>query len=124
MKISETGEITIGLWVGETLTPNKNNSDEKSAVKRKENITDDGNPFQLLVCPWCKTDLENPSGKIDSDGNSTPTFDGYQIVGRGKQSEVVFSCPESRCSFHNRPLPVNVVDEQLIPSSNRPNWNS
>lgn len=112
-RFGQSGEITIGLWVGETLTPNRNNSDDKSAVKRKQNIRNDGNPFQLLVCPWCKTDLENPSGKTDGDGNATPTFDGYQIVGRGKNSEVVFMCPESRCSFHNRSLPVYVVDEQL-----------
>lgn len=112
-RFGQTGEITIGLWVGETLTPNKNRDGDKSAVKRKENIIDDGNPFQLLVCPWCKTDLENPSGRTDSDGNAAPTFDGYQIVGVGRTSEVVFKCPERRCSFHSRQLPVYVVDEQL-----------
>ena len=56
-KFSQTGEITIGLWVGKHL-PNKNNSGEKSAVKRQGNMKADGNPFQLLVCPWCKTDLK------------------------------------------------------------------
>lgn len=109
---SQTSPITIGLWVGQTLTPNKNNSGDKSAVHRRQNILD-GNPFQLLVCPWCKTDLENPSGKTDTHGNAAPTFDGYQIVGVRRSAEVVFMCPERRCSFHERQLPVYVVDEQL-----------
>ena len=109
---SHTSPITIGLWVGQTLTPNKNNTGDKSAVHRRRNIQD-GNPFQLLVCSWCKTDLENPSGKTDTHGNAAPTFDGYQIVGVGRSAEVVFKCPEGRCSFHERPLPVYVVDEQL-----------
>ena len=112
-KFSQSSAISIGLWVGETLTPNKNNVDDKSAVKRRKQITDDGNPFQLLVCPWCKTDLENPFGNKDEFGNEKPTYDGYQIVGKGRASEVVFKCPEDKCSFGHKELPVYVVDDQL-----------
>lgn len=96
--------ITIGLWVGMSLTPN----DETEALRRLSDLQgrkeDARNPFQLLSCPWCGTELDNP------------TRLGY-AERRGRQ---VFLCPtkvngEERCPFGSlmNPLPVCVVDESI-----------
>ena len=97
--------ITIGLWVGLTLTPNFN-SKAIEAVKtlQKGKSKDLNNPFQVLCCPWCKTDFENPLLE------ENPTFDGYQIK---KKKYVSFECNEQNCHFSGGELPLYVVDEQI-----------
>lgn len=94
-------EISIGLWVGDSLTPNKRNSAkalirELKARKRVEN------KFQLLKCPWCGTSL---------DGAETGHL-GYVKIG----NTVNFCCPEKRCDFskiQKKRLPVVVIDEDI-----------
>ena len=49
-------EISIGLWVGGKLTPNR--IEEASSVIKKQKQgdfagTDIANPCQIKVCPWC-----------------------------------------------------------------------
>ena len=95
--------ISIGLWVGRSLTPN----DERSASRAVDGLLKPGegrNPFQLLSCPWCGTAL-NDKRKL-----------GYVIYRRQQR----FVCPnsggtESACSFSSEmnPLPVCVVDESI-----------
>jgi hypothetical protein len=94
--------ITIGLWVGQSLTPN----DEKDALAKlaalARNKEGAKNPFQLLSCPWCGTELSNREHL------------GYREY-RGRQ---VFVCPAPECDFSRlgRQLPVCVVDETLYAS--------
>lgn len=95
--------ITIGMWVGRSLTPN----DEKAAARAIQNLLKKGeakNPFQLLSCPWCGTSL-NDRKKL-----------GY-VRYRQRQR---FVCPNSSssgsaCPFSSEttPLPVCVVDESI-----------
>ena len=102
-------EITIGLWVGQSLTPNKNNravSILKDLRKEKDGVK---NPFQMFNCPWCKNDLEFASS-IDKAVNKK-TFHGYEISGAGKNQIVNFVCHDKDCCFDV--LPIMVVDEQL-----------
>ena len=98
------GSVSIGLWVGMSLTPNV----EKEAVRSVNQLERKGseakNPFQLLSCPWCGTDLSDKK-KL-----------GYLVLG-GKHR---FVCPnsgppESSCPFSSplNPLPVCVVDESI-----------
>lgn len=96
-------DVTIGLWVGQSLTPNVNSD----AVAKRKNIKPGSNPFQILSCPWCKTSLENPLNL------QSPTYDGYKIVGLKSDAQVVFRCPERKCNFSNKDLPIKVVDDQL-----------
>ena len=91
------------MWVGQSLTPNVNSD----AVSKRRNIKPGSNPFQILSCPWCKTSLENP---LNSE---SPTYDGYKIVGLRSDAQVVFRCPERKCNFSNKDLPIKVVDDQL-----------
>jgi len=93
--------ITIGLWVGESLTPIW----RQDAVKALNDLANKSkqaeNPFQLLKCPWCGTELDNRTNL------------GYRA--HGKPKSVIFVCPDSRCRFSKREerLPVLVVDEDI-----------
>ena len=93
--------ISIGLWVGESLTPTRRADAVKAAndLVNKQGHAD--NPFQLLKCPWCGTELNNRKSL------------GY--VPHGSPKSVAFVCPDRRCPFSTRDtrLPVLVVDEDI-----------
>lgn len=96
-----TEPISIGLWVGQSLTPIWREDGVKAAngLARRDRETE--NPFQLLKCPWCGTELDNP--------------DHLGYVPHGKPKTIIFVCPEMRCPFstRNNRLPVLVVDEDV-----------
>lgn len=95
--------ISIGLWVGESLTP----THREQALKALNDLAKESdhaeNPFQLLKCPWCGTAFDE--SKL-----------GY--VADGKPKTVVYICPELRCPFSKRPqkLPVLVIDDDIYDS--------
>jgi hypothetical protein len=98
--------ITIGLWVGDNLTPNK----RADAIKhfnqlQKKEKTEDENPFIVLKCPWCGAQM----GPVKV-GKST------QIKGYRRMSDtVVFQCSDSECDF-SKPeftLPLMVIDDDI-----------
>jgi hypothetical protein len=97
-------EISIGLWVGESLSPNWRADAKRALVKLKERDRYATNPFQVLQCPWCAVELDNPD-KL-----------GY-ISQRAKDSTdrtVRFRCPDSDCAFGTEVgMPVLVVDEEI-----------
>ena len=88
-QFSNSQELSIGLWVGQSLTPNTN----KDAVSKKRNLKPGNNPFQILSCPWCKLSLENPLNQ------NAPTYDGYKVKGVRENQEVVLQCPDQSCHF-------------------------
>lgn len=96
--------ITIGLWVGMGLTPNRRDD----ALKRLNQLRGPDparNPFQLLHCPWCHTSL---------DRQHKLGYDNEPFVSGGADS-VVFRCPNEGCRWHdpaNR-LPVVVIDDDI-----------
>ena len=97
-------EISIGLWVGQSLSPNKR-SDALHALTKLQQNTKAANPFQVLECPWCRMEL-----------NQERHF-GYLNEGLepGEPRTVVFRCPDERCRFGHKEqrLPVYVIDEDL-----------
>lgn len=107
-------EISIGLWVGGTPTPNNNigakkifklltktpeSSQELEMAKKKYN------KFQVLKCPWCgtKLEMEYVDGKLK--GNWGYDYDKKKII----------FCPDSRCDFDKK-LPIQIVDEEIYKS--------
>lgn len=92
--------ISIGLWVGESSTPNTFN---KAADKLDEIKSSDKplSPFQVDRCPWCGTEIvPKKKSRDESYGiNATP---------------IAFSlyCPSKSCPFHEK-LPIGVIDDQL-----------
>ncbi len=95
-----TEPITLGLWVGVSLTPNNEDEALRKLARLAKKKGEAENPFQLLSCSWCGTELDNGEGL------------GY-IDGGGKQ---LFVCPNRDvCPFSKQssPLPVCVVDETI-----------
>jgi superfamily II DNA/RNA helicase len=107
--------ITIGLWIGGSHIPNKNEGlggakehlDRLLAVKdhfyvRSEK--DRHNKFQVLKCPWCGTKLV----KDDKDKRLVGSW-GYKMRdGR----HFYMSCTHEDCDFTAR-LPIQIIDEEL-----------
>lgn len=98
--------ITIGLWAGDNLTPNKRADAIKSfnQLQTKEK-SEEENPFIVLKCPWCGAQM----GPVKI-GKST------QIKGyRRLSGTVVFQCSDPDCDF-SKPgftLPLMVIDEDI-----------
>jgi superfamily II DNA or RNA helicase len=94
--------ISIGLWVGNQLTPGKI-SDAKEIVdeierecRKKNGKPETKNIFQISSCPWCGT-------KLVSEGD-------YGFEANNKDFKI--KCLNQRCTFHSQ-IPVQVVDEML-----------
>ncbi|WP_018885348.1 helicase-related protein [Paenibacillus massiliensis] len=106
-------KITIGLWIGGTHTPNKNEDakkclDEllKANNRNLREVKDKHNKFQLLKCPWCGTKLIKD---YDSTGKNLIGSWGYLM--KDKKRFLMF-CPQEECEFESS-LPIQVVDEEL-----------
>lgn len=88
--------ISIGMWVGQSATPNKLSVAEESLVElRKEKELQEKNPVQLHACPWCGTRLDAYQYEVDEDA---------------KRMRV--RCPDSWCDFRDG-LPVHLIDEAV-----------
>ncbi|HEX7278336.1 MAG TPA: DISARM system helicase DrmA [Solirubrobacterales bacterium] len=93
--------FTIGLWVGQSATPN-NYEEAKKALRnlRKERRVFSGSPYQVLYCPWCGHDIAPADYYCDDVLERTLVI-----------------CPNPGCDF-SRPscslgLPVLLVDEEI-----------
>ncbi|MYS34586.1 helicase-like protein [Streptomyces sp. KhCrAH-43] len=88
--------ISIGMWVGQSATPNRLSDAEKSLVElRKEKDLQERNPVQLHACPWCGTRL-----------------DAYQYEVDEEAGRMHVRCPDEWCDFRDG-LPVHLVDEAV-----------
>ena len=94
--------ISIGLWVGNSVTPGSH----KEAVSALNTLHKNGrpNPFIVLTCPWCGAEM----GPVEY-GHS------YQAKGyRHQGQQVVFRCEDNDCDFRDsRGLPLLVVDDAI-----------
>ncbi|MFF7216664.1 helicase-related protein [Streptomyces sp. NPDC008238] len=95
------GPITIGLWVGETTTPN-NFQAAKDVFDQQREATHPEDVFILDRCPWCGT-------RILPATRSTVRSD-YGV--RADTGAFAFHCTRDACAFHDV-LPVAVVDQHL-----------
>jgi len=99
------GQISIGMWVGEGLTPN-HRADAVQALNKLTRGESRENPFIILRCPWCSAQM----GPIEI-GNRR------RVVGYEKQrnpTTVVFTCPDHVCPFSKSgSLPLYVIDEDV-----------
>jgi hypothetical protein len=94
--------FSIGLWVGNEVTPATRTEARKACERlRKAARPEEANAFQVESCPWCGTSLVPPK-LADRDRY------GFVILGK----DVLIRCPDSACPFHDE-LPVVVVDEVL-----------
>ncbi|CAM3276197.1 helicase-related protein [Asticcacaulis taihuensis] len=96
-------EISIGLWVGQGLSPNKR-TDATAALTRLQNDRHAQNPFQVLQCPWCGVDFRSkPSG-----------YQSFRSLNSNERT-VRFICPDDACAFGKESggLPILVIDDDL-----------
>ncbi len=98
-------EISIGLWVGEGLTPNK----RVGAVGSFNELlkgTSNENPFIVLKCPWCGTKM----GPVKVSGSTR--VKGY--FHSKTPSSILFKCDNNDCDFSDdHGLPLKVIDEDI-----------
>jgi hypothetical protein len=95
--------ISIGLWVGNQLTPGMISEAKKIVDEieieccRLNGKPEIKNTFQISSCPWCGT-------KLISEGDY-----GFDVEKRNFK----IKCLNKKCTYHNQ-IPVQVVDEMLF----------
>ena len=95
--------ISIGLWVGNSVTPG---SQQEAKIKLQNLLRDrqSENPFLLLKCPWCGAEM----GPVKADRRTVTK--GY----RQESGKVSFCCEDEDCEFsHGEGLPLHVIDEAI-----------
>ncbi len=94
-------KINIGLWIGQSSTPN-NISDAKKATEQITKTGIGANKFQIDTCPWCNEKLIKENGKTH-----THAFE-------SRRKDLKIKCLNNACCFSKgNGLPVQVVDEVL-----------
>ncbi|OEJ26715.1 DNA helicase [Streptomyces agglomeratus] len=91
-----TEPISIGMWVGQSATPNTLAVAKESLTElRKEKSLQEKNPVQLHACPWCGTNLDAHQYEVDEEAR-----------------RMHVRCPDVSCDFHDG-LPVHLIDESV-----------
>ncbi|MFD7874524.1 helicase-related protein [Streptomyces sp. NPDC059766] len=91
-------EISIGMWVGRSATPNTLAMAERKLVDLRGNEhlqLQTENPVQLRNCPWCGESLRARDYAVDE-----------------ARVRMTIECPSGSCDFH-RGLPVHLIDEAV-----------
>lgn len=100
----KTKPYSIGLWIGQSSTPNKLEGEEYSAAIQVQQLVDAKdketarklNRFPINDCPWCGKSLID-TGKA-----------GFMILGKTFKVK----CISSECEF-NEGLPLDFIDESI-----------
>lgn len=95
--------FTIGLWVGNDVTPSSS-ARAKAALGRllKARRPEEANEFQIQSCPWCKAPL------VPRTLSTDPRRYGFVRLG----NQVVVRCTDQTCEFSDE-LPLLVVDDDI-----------
>jgi hypothetical protein len=95
--------FSIGLWVGNEVTPATLGEAQKALDRlRKAARPEEANGFQVESCPWCMASLV-PKKRTDDHGQY-----GFRFVG----NDLVIHCTNQGCEFSGE-LPLTVVDSVL-----------
>ncbi len=101
--------FTLGLWVGNRVTPGTTEKahDAIQALRNRDrNLAGIASPAQLTSCPWCGSEI-NPGRDIEVD-----KIIGRTIIHCGDLIHCDFSRAKSSGQAHPG-LPVKVVDEEI-----------
>lgn len=102
--------FTLGLWVGNKVTPGTTEASHQAieAIRDKDrNRAGIASPAQLTSCPWCGTEiLPGRDIEVDKTAGRTAIYCG------DKFSQCEFSKAKSSGNAHPG-LPVTVVDEEI-----------
>ncbi|MFF3425389.1 helicase-related protein [Streptomyces sp. NPDC002602] len=102
-RVKGMARFSIGLWVGNEVTP-ATRDEARRALERlhKASRPKEANEFQVESCPWCGAALL-PEAKAHDRARY-----GFRLVGQ----DVLIHCTGGDCRFRDE-LPVGVVDEVL-----------
>jgi hypothetical protein len=103
------GEISIGIWLGASTTPNTRA--DALAVFRSLTRGDGArqNQFVLDRCPWCGAEM----GPVNLAGRGRGRRGVPRVIGYAQRGNtVVYTCPDRRCDFREL-LPLYVIDEDI-----------
>lgn len=93
-------EISIGLWVGGKLTPNRLDDAQKELNRIKKGLPPaEANPCQIPVCPWC--------------GTETSKTDNYRIDIDQKRMIVTCLNPDCDVQHFQNGMPLHIIDEAI-----------
>ena len=93
-ELADSTPISLGLWVGNSATPNKVSDARKILNDMASGVEPEGStPVQLLRCPWCGSELSHKN----------------YLVANG---ELTIMCSSSFCEFADG-LPLFVTDEDV-----------
>lgn len=102
--------FTLGLWVGNRLTPGTTEASHQAilAIRNKDrNTAGIASPAQLTSCPWCGSEIYGGRDiEVDRDAGRTLIY----------CSDVLGSCEFSKTKSSKKAhpgLPVKVVDEEI-----------
>lgn len=105
---------SIGLWVGQDTSPNKQ-KDAINAYNKLASGKEKANPFILLKCPWCGAEMG-----LTESGRGTSTVKGYYTRRKRSRSrgakEFYYACSNPCCHFseeRGQSLPVYSIDEDI-----------
>jgi hypothetical protein len=88
--------FSLGLWVGQGAAPNTLKDAQKALRRlRRGEPTEEGNPVQLIRCPWCGRSLSADDYEIDR-----------------AMTRMTVHCANTSCAFSSG-LPVHLVDEDV-----------
>lgn len=113
-------EFSLGLWIGGSSTPIKI-VEARSVLKRYANeTTDNGNPFVLTECPWCRSGIGKYrgsfSGTLRRDEKEQLERQRVQGIANTPEGPRMF-CTDSSCEYGSRSqdrwLPIEVIDERI-----------
>lgn len=102
-------EISIGIWLGGSTTPNTRA--EALAVLRSLTRGDGAkeNQFVLDRCPWCGAQM----GPVNLIGRGRGRRGLPKVIGYTQRGNTVaYACPDRRCEFRQS-LPLYVIDEDI-----------
>lgn len=106
-------EISIGMWIGKSSTPNDFKElktgkyltffDALCGNKKegREASIPSHNPFPVSNCPWCGCNLAGKKGDIIEYGY------------KRRDPNLNLECINEKCYFHEHQLPIYFIDEQL-----------
>jgi len=103
-----TTRITIGLWVGSDTTPNRRD-EARRAFQIMEQGREEENPFIVLKCPWCGTQM----GYLKEA--RTNKVKGYKRRKVGTKESIIYQCDNQQCDFSKADfnLPLVVIDDDI-----------
>ncbi len=107
-KLLGKDRITIGLWVGDSLTKNSSSEVVKHIKSIQSGKTTDENVSVILKCPWCGASMET-----FKDNKTTAHTPGYEVSPDKKH--VIFKCGNDDCDFADEDfgLPLNLFDDEI-----------